>query len=934
MAEEKRIRVSADTTPLQELREQAMSLYREINQSAATTDQVTEKNLQRLREELSLMRDRNELEKLLLDLRRQAQNLDSQSRQPTIQPSPISEQRDRKKEGTSEPRVNEDGSVEWDIYPEQPSEESETEQQRKSRRKKKKEENRDFITSEPRVNEDGSVEWDVTYEDQEEPEEQPQPRKRRKSRKPQTPSITEERSENIAEGTTIVNDEILREINRHVENIDESVTNRDKSVENVDESQTNIDRSERNVDESKVTEDRHIENVDESQTNKDVRTTNTVENVRNIDRNVENVVENTSYIQRIVEKQSEPSFTSEQSVDNFNPSDNQNNQQSADNNRISRETIDFDDSNIVKALNVINGSVLRGSSDLGDRLQQIVDKIQTPNNQNSSLSLTMTNRYLQTIADIVSRIEDAVIAIDINGRNQGGGGSNSQGSRNNGNIFDPSFFGGGAGGFLGGVLSRLLGPLAAVGLTVSAINNVKDTVLGRVQRNYEFEYQSPMMTSIERQAAETRLEGQNKADSVRWIPLIGDYLARREETASDAMAQAIQISRSTRRQVEGSITPYAQVMGTSTNESVRDMQREGSYAARALGMDFSEYAARQAELIRAGGGTFRGGTDQDPTAVRENQSLMAVERLYGLRNVNQLQSAMRFGDRNENLGGSAVIRAFERAMQRLEIPFAEIASTMDESLQTFASEANKILERQGDFDAGRLTAILTGVREYTGASGRQLERYQQMATGSTLSQDDVTNAIVLRAIRNNTNANTFSEVMAQKEGLANSPDLMRVILKDAQGMTSTNEQFIQVLHEMFTNLSYSDLQNLSQRGGGRIDVDALFEMIKKNESEIGRQGAEQGIEQQYDKSAAAETVGSETAWGKKDIETLLGAVNAIKELISKDQDKNEQFKEEVKEATKNAANMRMPYNTTAPISMKTQQWMFDIFKAIAERFKD
>lgn len=919
MAEEKRIRVSADTTPLQELREQAMSLYREINQSAATTDQVTEKNLQRLREELSLMRDRNELEKLLLDLRRQAQNLDSQSRQqPTIQPSPTSEQRDRKKEGTSEPRINEDGSVEWDVYPEQPSEESETEQQRKrgsKPRKKKEEEKRDFITSEPRINEDGSVEWDVTYEEPEEIE-LPQPQRRRKSRKKTT---TEERKENIEEA--VVDNEILREINRHVENIDESVTNRDKSTENIDESTVNQDRSTRNI--------------DESVTNKDI--SNTVENIRNIDKNVENVTENTSYIQRIFEKQVEPPIR--ETIDNSSDNSNEDNRlQNQDEDRISRDVVSFDDSNILKELAVINTSILGGSSNIRDGLQQVVDKIQqNPTNQTGSLSLTMTNRYLQTIADIVSRIEDAVIGIDMNGRGGGslGGGNNgtSRSGIGGGGMFDfSSLLGGGAGGFLGGILSRLLGPLAVGGLVVSAINNVKDTALGRIQRNYEFEYQSPMMTSIERQAAETRLEGQNKADSVRWIPLIGDYLARREETASDAMAQAIQISRSTRRQVEGSITPYAQVIGTSTNESVRDMQREGSYAARALGMDFSEYAARQAELIRAGGGTFRGGTGEDPTAIRENQSLMAVERLYGLRSVNQLQSAMRFGDRNENLGGSAVIRAFERAMQRLEIPFAEIASTMDESLQTFTSEANKILERQGDFDAGRLTAILTGVREYTGASGRQLERYQQMATGSTLSQDDVTNAIVLRAIRNNTNASTFSEVMAQKEGLANSPDLMRAILKDAQGMTSTNEQFIQVLHEMFTNLSYSDLQNLSQRGGGRIDVDALFEMIKKNESEIGRQGAEQGIEQQYDKSAAAETVGSETAWGKKDIETLLGAVKAIKKLIEEDQQKQEEriqkFTEKVNPVT-SAPSQRGA--STQPISAATNEAMFQFLKTIFGR---
>ena len=71
MAEDKRVRISADLTPLRQLREEAVSLYRDIDQVSSSNQQMTERNIQQLREQLSLMEDRNELERLLIDLKRQ-----------------------------------------------------------------------------------------------------------------------------------------------------------------------------------------------------------------------------------------------------------------------------------------------------------------------------------------------------------------------------------------------------------------------------------------------------------------------------------------------------------------------------------------------------------------------------------------------------------------------------------------------------------------------------------------------------------------------------------------------------------------------------------------------------------------------------------------------------------------------------------------------
>ena len=99
MAEDKRIRIAADTTPLRQLREEAVSLYREINQTSMQSAQEADKSISQLREQLALMEDRNELERLLLDLKRQSAAIDA----TTIQkPSPMPERPIRRQPPTEE----------------------------------------------------------------------------------------------------------------------------------------------------------------------------------------------------------------------------------------------------------------------------------------------------------------------------------------------------------------------------------------------------------------------------------------------------------------------------------------------------------------------------------------------------------------------------------------------------------------------------------------------------------------------------------------------------------------------------------------------------------------------------------------------------------------------------------------------------------------
>ena len=144
MAEDKRIRVSADITPLRQLREEAISLYREIDQASSSSQLTTERNLQQLREQLSLMENRNELEKLLIDLKKQAALIETPI-QPTRQ-QPIYDR--------------DTNSVYWDLS-QQPEEipSPEEEKPKQKRKKKKVKEQLDF-DGEPEYDEEtGSLKW-------------------------------------------------------------------------------------------------------------------------------------------------------------------------------------------------------------------------------------------------------------------------------------------------------------------------------------------------------------------------------------------------------------------------------------------------------------------------------------------------------------------------------------------------------------------------------------------------------------------------------------------------------------------------------------------------------------------------------------------------------------------------------------------------------
>lgn len=857
MAEDKRIRIAADTTPLRQLREEAVSLYREINQTSMQSAQEAEKSISQLREQLALMEDRNELERLLLDLKRQSAAIDATTMQ---KPSPMPERPIRRQPPTEElprpeqPTIDpETGSITWDVSPRRKEETVQPEPRREQQRT-----DRETDVEEPLP--------------AEEPEERPAPRRRRRkvqepipdveptideetgtmtwdlTRKPERERVTPtERGTEREEPTTTkeTQKELLREINRHVENIDESVTNVDNSKNFQDNSENRTDNS------------RHTENI--------------TENVVNIEKNTQTITENTTAIREkgnlevVSEQPNRPLLREDDRI--------QRRPEITDN---GQTEIKFSDEGIIRAITRLGTITDNVGRDVISAIRGL-EKGTGEENQRSGVT-----RYLETIANSVSVIEDSTENIleeiqKVISNNGIGGGVGTPGG-----IVPPTGSTGTPGGGLnifGGGLKGILGGLGAL----TAFNTAKNVLSERYFRNQEFEARSQYQGTVETAANYTRLQAANQADAFRWIPLIGDTIAKSIELPAQFAAEKMMATFGKYAEGERRVIPYAQVMGVSAGEAFRQAGREGSYAASALGMDYASYMGRRAELIRAGGGRFVGGNEYDPYAVRETQSVMAAERLFGLspNAVNRLQGAMRFGDQDSGTGASAIIREFEQAMKNLGIPFEQIASTMEESLDTFITQSDQILSKRGEFDAKELAAMFSGIRQATGLQGRQLERVQQAFTGQGMSKDEVTNAMLVRSIQEVMPEKTsYSEIQEELEKIragAAKPEVMENFLNRLIERTGGgSEQLRLAMSEIFPNLSWNDINSTIQKDSDPSKlVSNLFDLYKKSSQRIKETPTEA-----YDKDAAKRTVGAgETILAGDMNRQMSEGANQLKEIV-------------------------------------------------------
>ena len=338
------------------------------------------------------------------------------------------------------------------------------------------------------------------------------------------------------------------------------------------------------------------------------------------------------------------------------------------------------------------------------------------------------------------------------------------------------------------------------------------------------------------------------------IPGVGGFLGGVATAIANVAAGIFTTSVEKAMEVQKRTIAYSQTMGTTAGQSMATAFREGSYASSALGMNVGEYIQRRAELIRAAGGK-----EATVAPVPETQSLMAVQRLYGLsdRSVMGMQGAMRFAriEEGQTASSSAIIRSFEQTMKQLQIPLSEIASTMDESMTTFIRSADDILSRTGEIDAASIASIMRAVRLQTGMEGRQLERVQQAFMGQGISQDDVTQTLLFRAAQQATGAMNPSEVLAAMDDLSRGEGDKNIMKRFLESLKEISGGSLEMLRHLmrgaFTNLSYTDINKITERRD--IDFGEFFERME--ESRQALRGQNNPVNR-YEPTAAERTVTS------------------------------------------------------------------------------
>lgn len=929
MAIEKEIRIKADGSGLRQLREEGLAMYRDLIGGSQQLSEEQEKSLEKLREQLQVINQKSSLDKLIGDIRSSytgakhvqvmpdvSDDVIQDSRQIAVDNirqlvsdmadsfeeelkrqtdarrqmggaiSPTSD-RTEEKPAPGQPKVvyDDDGNVqslEWAV-------ESPVEQKPRRKRKPKTEAIEFDVDGQP-VTPPPSIPVDTEgvsagfptplpvqevnpiqvpdYSDiLREIADNGKPRDNaRTSTDPVQEQIDFERklmSRRAAAGLT-GDSKKIDSISRTVDDLkDDDITpisSQSQEVTNVSDTGGETIRSERNVRTEVVNEtnvERNVNNARETVDNSHTETNNSstiehiAESTRNIDRNTENINETVRNVSRVNEDmKAEPVSSPE-----FNRTDDSN----------TSSIISYDDSGIISSIEK-NGEIITA---VGDRM---VGMLQSLSEVTSKIRpvIQQGNAKLESIyGAIVSqsqRLDDwrqaELDAIDDLGDRMGdtnvGAGVNVP-DGDTGSIGKSVFK-----GVLGGNIASMVAQFA-----IDSLKNAWEVFKQRDIRNYEYDMRSTWDNPIQMTAQRMRVEAQNEGDKVRWIPFVGEWLGRRKDVEGEVAADRFLTIMDRVQEMEQNVLAWSQTTQDSITQSIRRGYSEGSYAASSLGMTVDEYMNRRAGLLRASGGVI--GTSQTGDVEygqREAESLMAAERLYGLQGVDQLQGVMRFASTEDNMvhASSVIIRSFEQAMAKVATPFEQIASTLDEHIQTFTDISRDVLSRTGETDAAAIAAIQGIVRE-RGFVGEQGDRISKALAGQGISQNDVAQAYLQRAIvETHPEVNTLADVRVIADDLSRQPEVIRRLLSNFQEQLGTGEsgynKMREILPNIFTGLSDTDIKELmdesrqmipeEQRTGQWYDLNTLFDSIMKRMGELKE--AEPGT-MQYEREAAQRTVG-------------------------------------------------------------------------------
>ena len=339
-------------------------------------------------------------------------------------------------------------------------------------------------------------------------------------------------------------------------------------------------------------------------------------------------------------------------------------------------------------------------------------------------------------------------------------------------------------------------------------------------------------------------------------------------------------------QINGYSSGIAGVMGEAVDAKAQEgLGTEGlqTWASRTLGLNVGEYLDRYVNLSRAGLATVN-----DKSNINE---LMVAQRYRGLSDsdVENIQRATRY---SSNRSGVEATSALDEQLQRYarnvlgyrdERDVQTYASTMlPEMMQQFARLSETALQTQGSFNAAQALYQMSSIQNATGAQGPRLERYQNAFSGMGISQDDVSQAILIRAARGISPDASYSDIMEDVEAVRSGQNmpLAKEFLKYIEEATGgEGEQFRNILKTVFPNLSWADVNNYERLDRDKRSAEVLFGSGDSvGEGYSDRQAAQTVSAQEI---SAAETENRQAYDGHNEVQNQLG--NNLQDILDKSQ---------------------------------------------------
>lgn len=299
---------------------------------------------------------------------------------------------------------------------------------------------------------------------------------------------------------------------------------------------------------------------------------------------------------------------------------------------------------------------------------------------------------------------------------------------------------------------------------------------------------------------------------------------------------------------------------------VTDRDELPTWASRTLGLNMTDYLSQVTTLQKAG-------VYERNTSLHDVNQLLMAGKIRGLSedDAASVLATTRF-DRSGRTGAN-VVQAFDTNLQGLGKSDQYIASTLGEYLQSFNRMAENVLNRTGGINTAGIVRSMTSIQNATGMEGRQLERVQNSLMGNNISQDDVSQALLLRTAREVAGPNAqLSDLQAMIEQMPEKPELQQQFFERIQKMTGGGEMGRQVMKSIFPNLSMTDIIDLEKATGN--DAQKIFRRGRSTGAEYSEAEARSMVG-----DIAASTAATQNRKIKDGYEEILGGKGSIASVV-------------------------------------------------------